>query len=174
MHDLSDFISTHGLIDVPLAGGNFTWSNNREIASMSRIDRFFYTADWEDCFSNLCQKRLVRMCSNRFPIMLRPFRFENMYLKAEDFVERGRLLWDSYQFYSSSSYILANKLNALKVDLKKWNEEEFGNVTLKKNQLLQEINEFDSTEENRPLSAEEKVKKELVKADLEKILLWKK
>ena len=106
--------------------------------------------------------------------MLRPFRFENMYLKAEDFVERGRLLWDSYQFYSSSSYILANKLNALKVDLKKWNEEEFGNVTLKKNQLLQEINEFDSTEENRPLSAEEKVKKELVKADLEKILLWKK
>ncbi len=56
MHDLSDFISTHGLIDILLAGGNFTWSNNREIASMSRIDRFFYMADWEDCSKPLSEK----------------------------------------------------------------------------------------------------------------------
>jgi hypothetical protein len=32
----------------------------------------------------------------------------------------------SYEFYGLPSYILANKLKALKADLKKWNEEVFG------------------------------------------------
>jgi hypothetical protein len=40
MHDFSDFIFANGLIDIPLFGGNFTWSNNREVVSMSRIDWF--------------------------------------------------------------------------------------------------------------------------------------
>ena len=40
MHDFSDFIFANGLIYIPLSGGNFTWSNNREVVSMSRIDWF--------------------------------------------------------------------------------------------------------------------------------------
>jgi hypothetical protein len=28
---------SNGLIDIPLTGGNFTWSNNREVSSMSRL-----------------------------------------------------------------------------------------------------------------------------------------
>ena len=35
-------------------------------------------------------------------------------------------------------------LKALKEDLKKWNEEEFGHVIVKKNQLIFEFNELDS------------------------------
>jgi hypothetical protein len=53
MHDFSDFISTHGLIDTPLFGGKYTWSNGRESVFKSRIDRFLFTADWEDCFVNI-------------------------------------------------------------------------------------------------------------------------
>uniref|UniRef100_A0A2N9FRM3 Reverse transcriptase domain-containing protein n=1 Tax=Fagus sylvatica TaxID=28930 RepID=A0A2N9FRM3_FAGSY len=30
MYDFSDFISTNGLIDIPLSGGIYTWSNNKE------------------------------------------------------------------------------------------------------------------------------------------------
>jgi hypothetical protein len=30
MFDFSDFISINGLVDIPLEGGSFTWSNNRE------------------------------------------------------------------------------------------------------------------------------------------------
>jgi exonuclease III len=87
MYDFSDFISDNGLIDIPLSGGNYTWSNNREMVSMSRIDRFLYIADWEEGFITISQKRLVRLTSDHFPIMLecgsiprgrRPFRFENM------------------------------------------------------------------------------------------------
>ena len=41
MYNFSDFVSVNGLVDIPLSGGNFTWSNNREVSSMSRIDRSF-------------------------------------------------------------------------------------------------------------------------------------
>ena len=152
MYDFSDFISDHGLIDIPLSGGNFTWSNNRDIVSMSRIDRFLYTADWEEGFITIAQKRLVRLTFDHFPIMLEcgsiprgrwPFRFENMWLKAEGFLERVRNWWDSYHFFGNASFVLANKLKALKGDLKKWNEDEFGHVTMKKNMLMADLRELD-------------------------------
>ena len=43
---------------------------------------------------------------------------------------------------------MANNLKALKVDLKKWNDEEFRSVIVKKNQLLLDLNELDSIEES--------------------------
>ena len=95
---------------------------------MSRIDRFLYTADWEEGFITIAQKRLVRLTFDHFPIMLecgsiprgrRPFRFENMWLKAEGLLERVRNWWDSYHFFGNASFVLANKLKALKGDLKK-------------------------------------------------------
>ena len=128
MHDFSDFISSNGLIDIPLTGGNFTWSNNRETSSLSRIDRFLYSADWAEGFISIIQKRLDRLNSDHFPVALecgtiqrrrRHFHFENMWLMAEGFVDRVRAWWESYQVTGTPSFVFANKLKALKVDLKK-------------------------------------------------------
>jgi hypothetical protein len=72
---------------------------------MSRIDRFLFTVDWEEGFSMTSQKRMIRLTSDHFPIMLecgffqrgrRPFRFENMWLKADGFLERVQNWWGSY------------------------------------------------------------------------------
>ncbi len=157
MYGFSDFISTHGLVDPPLEGGTFTWSNNGVSASMSRIDRFLFTTDWEGRFSIIQQKRLCRILSDHSPFMLvcgngqwgqQPFRFENMWLKAEGFMEKVGSWWSSYQFDGSPNFILAKKLKSLKLDLKKWNEEDFGNVLFKKNSLLQELQALESVEES--------------------------
>ena len=51
-----------------------------------------------------------------------------MWLKAKDFVDRVKQWWDGYCFASSPSFILAQKLKALKASLKKWNREEFGDL----------------------------------------------
>jgi hypothetical protein len=180
MYEFFDFISDNGLIDILLSGGNYTWSNNREMVSMSRIDRFLYTADWEEGFITISQKRLIRLTFDHFPIMLecgsiprgrRPFRFENMWLKADGFLERVRNWWGSYQFSGTASYVLANKLKALKGDLKKWNEDEFGHVTMKKNMMMADLRELDLVEETRPLSVDEKSKKELTIVELDKLFL---
>ena len=60
------------------------------------------------------------------------FRFENMWLKVEGFVDKVQLWWNSYHFVGPPSYVLACKLKALKGDLKYWNKHVFGDVAFKK------------------------------------------
>uniref|UniRef100_A0A2N9FVR5 Reverse transcriptase domain-containing protein n=1 Tax=Fagus sylvatica TaxID=28930 RepID=A0A2N9FVR5_FAGSY len=177
MNDFSDFISSLGLMDIPLEGGRYTWSNNRENAAMSRIDRFLYTGEWEDRYPTVVQRRLSRLLSDHFPIMLengeflrgnRPFRFESMWLQADGFGEMVKGWWESYQFEGTPSFILAKKLKALKLALKKWNYEVFGHVGHKRQQLMAELNQFDVLVEERPLSTDELIQKERIVVKLER------
>ena len=45
MRDFSDFIYEQGLIDIPLEGGIFTWSNSSEVELKARSDRFLFSTD---------------------------------------------------------------------------------------------------------------------------------
>ena len=54
------------------------------------------------------------------------FKFENMWLKVEGFLEKIQGWWSSYAFSGPASLVLAKKLKALKDDLKVWNKEVFG------------------------------------------------
>jgi len=79
--------------------------------------------------------------------------------------------WDSYSFQGSPSFVLARKLKALKLDLKKWNEEVFGNVERNKRKLIEDLQAFDVIEESRALGEEELLRKVEVVRDLEKCSL---
>uniref|UniRef100_A0A2N9I0X5 Reverse transcriptase zinc-binding domain-containing protein n=1 Tax=Fagus sylvatica TaxID=28930 RepID=A0A2N9I0X5_FAGSY len=116
MHDFSDFITEFGLMDIPLEGGMFTWSNNRKISAKSRIDRFLFSLEWADHFGLVNQHRLPRLLFDHFPILL-------------DY--RVRRWWGSYVFPRSPSHIIASRLKALKLDLKKWNSNEFDQDAIK-------------------------------------------
>jgi hypothetical protein len=85
------------------------------------------------------------------------FKFENMWLKSDGFVELVQCWWESYDFQGRPSYVLTKKLKALKVDLKKWNAEVFGDVWKKKKELLEGIKELECFEEARGLVEEERV-----------------
>jgi exonuclease III len=70
MQGFSDFIAALGLIDPQLEGGTFTWTNIREVEARSRIDRFLFSLDWEDHFPSIIQRRMPRLMSDHFPILL--------------------------------------------------------------------------------------------------------
>jgi hypothetical protein len=70
MMDFSDFISARGLMDVPLVGGQFNWLNNQENEIWSRIDRFLFSPDWEDHYPEVAQRRLPRLLSDLFSLLL--------------------------------------------------------------------------------------------------------
>jgi hypothetical protein len=65
---------------------------------------------------------------------------------------------------------LANKLKALKVDLKKWNEEVFSDVGKKKEELMEGIRDLDCIDEGRGLMEEERIRKTDMTKELEKTL----
>ncbi|KAG6643577.1 hypothetical protein CIPAW_09G221600 [Carya illinoinensis] len=128
-------------LDLPLVGGEYTWSNRR---GGSRLDRFLVSSSWESHYPRVSQKRMPTVCSDHFPILLDCggiieakcyFKFENMWLQVEGFVDKVRSWWHSCYFEGTPSFVLASKLRALKADLKMWNKDVFGNVEQQKKSL---------------------------------------
>jgi hypothetical protein len=101
----------------------------------------------------------------------RPFKFENMWLKKEGFGALLKQWWDSYHFQDSPSFIFACKIKAIKMNLKKWNEEVFDNIESNKSKLLDDLKDLDAIEEVQALDSVELAKKGEVSRELEACLL---
>ena len=94
-----------------------------------------------------------------------------MWLMDKGFVERVCSWWESYHFQGTLSYTLANKLKMLKLDLKRWNVEEFGNVGLRVQNLWKDFNVLEVIEGDRVLTAKDSMEKERICGELEKTTL---
>jgi endonuclease/exonuclease/phosphatase family metal-dependent hydrolase len=70
MSEFSYFIFYQSLMDLPVVGGTFTWSNNQEYPYWSRIDRFLVSSEWEAQFLGVSQRRLPRLFSDHLSILL--------------------------------------------------------------------------------------------------------
>ena len=180
MIDFSDFIEDMNLLNLPLHEGRYTWCNGLSNPSMSQIDRVLVSSEWEEHYLNVIQKLLPKPISDHTPILLevggmtgekRAFKFENMWLKDPDFVNKVRGWWSSYSFRGTPSYVLSQKLKALKEDLKLWNKQVYGDVGLKRQQLKCDLQSFDEKEGSSFLTPEERVLREVCKSELEKLAL---
>ena len=148
MRRFSKVIKELNLKDLPSSGGQFTWFGGLHSQAASRLDRFLITNEWEDHFSGVFQSAIPRIASNHCPSLFEggevkkgktPFRFENMWLLLDGFKELVCTWWTGYSIARSISHYLAEKLKALKGDLRRWNKEVFGNVSAKKSDALSRI-----------------------------------
>ena len=178
MRRFVEIVNELGLRDLPLQRGPYTWSWGRNERSMSRLDRFLVSSDWECQYSKVVQKCLPRPISDHFPILLdsdgvrtgpSPFRFELMWLKFRGFKELLKGWWQNLKFHGSFSYILAAKLKALKGILKSWNMEVFGRVEVKKKEALQRVSFWDGLEKQRELILEEREEKIRAKGEFKSL-----
>ncbi|KAL4188896.1 hypothetical protein AMTRI_Chr08g204290 [Amborella trichopoda] len=53
MKDFSDFISRNELLDIPIQSSRFTWSNHAANPTLSKLDRFLLSLNWEEHFPRL-------------------------------------------------------------------------------------------------------------------------
>ena len=118
------------MIDLLLERGCYTWSSGTDQLAIPTIDRVLVTPDWEEHFPNVIRRNLPHPISDHSPILLEsggmargksPFRFENMWLKTEGFVDRVQSWWNRHFFVGTPSFVLAKKLKALKENIVQWN-----------------------------------------------------
>ena len=62
-----------------------------------------------------------------------------MWLKVEGFKSLILAWWNSLEFRGAGSYMLIERLKALKVNLKSWNKEAFGRVEERKKATLKKL-----------------------------------
>ena len=133
---------------------------------------------WLDHFSIVLQSRLP--ISDHFPVLLEggrlrkgpsPFRFENMWLKVEGFIDLIQSWWRGIEVRGTASFRLATKMKGIKHKLKVWNREVFGSLECNKVSALQEVEFWDQMESERSLSLEETELKKEAKESYKKWVL---
>jgi hypothetical protein len=91
-----DFVNEQELRELYLHGRLYTWSNERRVPTMTRIDKALVTIDWELAFPNALLQALSSSVSDHTPLHLsmdacyRPkkrFKFETFWLRLEGFEE---------------------------------------------------------------------------------------
>ncbi|XP_028065957.1 uncharacterized protein LOC114268915 [Camellia sinensis] len=103
---------------------------------------------------------LPRLVSDHCPIVLKederdwgptPFKFLNAWFLHQNFASFVENAWKDLQFQGDVGYILHSKLKALKMALKQWNREIYGNTATQLQTVEDQLNRLDLRAELRPL-----------------------
>ncbi|XP_026442082.1 uncharacterized protein LOC113341411 [Papaver somniferum] len=157
---LNNFIQEHELIDQPLIGGAFTWSNNQVIPLLCRLDRFLFSHDFEVVFPNALHVVLTRTISDHNPILMisepvatsKPyFKLDRVWVEHKDFVKNVQQWWGVMNYIGSASSSFFLKLQNLKHLIKPWRLREFGGISRDKAELTGRIQELNILEETGAL-----------------------
>ncbi|XP_026378383.1 uncharacterized protein LOC113272800 [Papaver somniferum] len=157
---LNNFITSHELVDLPLLGGVYTWSDMQVNPLLCRLNRFLLSMDMDLRFPAAIQLALTRVTSDHKPIMLmtkpdimcKPyFKFENSWILHKDFLKKVEEWWRIMHFQEIPNFVFFKKLQ----NLKNWSREEFGGVKREKVVLTEKIDCLDQMEESHVLSQDQ-------------------
>ncbi|GJW28176.1 RNA-directed DNA polymerase, eukaryota [Tanacetum coccineum] len=148
----NNFISSTGLIDLPLDGYAFTWSH-KSASKMSKLDRFLLSEGLMELFPHLSAICLDKNLSDHRLILLRetsidygpsPFRFFHSWFTMEGFDSFVENTWKSFNIGEANGLIrLKKKLQFLKIAIKAWTKEAKMKSNEKKLNIQQNLLELD-------------------------------
>ncbi|KAK2665490.1 hypothetical protein Ddye_004064 [Dipteronia dyeriana] len=121
------FLHKAGIVDIPLTGSKFTWSNNRSSEAWSRLDHFLLSPIIQTWFPNLIQRGLPRCLSDYNPVMIGdskmkwgpyPFHFFNSWLEEKEMMKDSIKGWKECVVSCSKGFVFFSKVKASKTRLK--------------------------------------------------------
>jgi hypothetical protein len=132
------FINDVGLIDTPLTGRKYTWSNHQTSPTLVRLDRVLCTADWEALFPNHLLQSATSEDSDHYPLILglnskcsgkRRFHFESFWPKLERFHDVVLEAWTLVRERSCPFLTFELKLKSTAKAQQGWSAKKVGHVT---------------------------------------------
>lgn len=173
----NDFITNSGLVDLPIKNRCYTWSNKRPNPSFSRLDRVFFTPDFQVNYPIVTLEALEMVISDHVPLLLTcknnaplPSRskLEAFWLKYEMPKEMIRQLWEEDPNHLSQPLQSFHcKTKILHKALSSWHKQNFGTMEKQLTFCKKLVLFFDMIEEKRNLSPHEfqlrcKIKKKAI------------
>lgn len=125
----NEAISALGLIELPLKGRRFTWSNKQQAPLLERIDWFFTSASWTTFYPSTIAFPLINETSDHVPCIISIFtyipkhflfHFENYWLEHTDFLYVVEQAWSTPVHASDAAKIITAKFKNLRMALKTW------------------------------------------------------
>lgn len=104
MFAFNEAINKLGLVELPLYGRHFTWTNKQFSPLLKRLDWFFTSNSWTSKYPNSLVKTLVKETSGHWPCVVEinttipqanSFRFENFWLSHEGFPQVAANGWSA-------------------------------------------------------------------------------
>jgi len=150
-----DFINRCRLVDVETVNGWFTWNNHRKggHSIASRLDRFLISETFLTSSGDINTTVLPSAGSDHWPVCLKwglggrqgrkPFRFESFWLTHPDIRQLIGSWWkETEDPMDRSMYKFQQRLKTIKMKLKEWNREHFGNIFQEKARLEHRLAEI--------------------------------
>lgn len=183
----NDAIGHLGLVELPLKGRAFTWSNMQSEPLLEQLDWFFTMANWTIDFPNTAVLPLAKITSDHIPCKVvistsipkaSLFRFESFWVEQIDFQETVMDCWSSTPELSDAARNISSKFKALRARLKHWSRN-LSNLRLLINNCNNVISFLDTLEDRRGLFNPEANLRNAVKKQVQtwlhcKNLYWKK
>ena len=131
VQSFNKFSGETGLVDIPLVSRKFTWYKPNDTVK-SRIYRIVVPPDWLVKWSGCKQYALSRSVSDHCALILKvtsidwgtkPFRSFDIWQKDGRFRDFIKCQWNNYEILGSGLFVMKEKLERLKSDIKKWNRD---------------------------------------------------
>jgi hypothetical protein len=127
------------LLELPLIGRRFTWSNGQACPTLVRLDRMFCTTDWEDLFPDCLLQSAATQDSDHCPLLLGlrdinkrkgRFHFQAFWVKLEGFQDVVANALSSIPAGQCPLVSLSKKLQATAKALQRWSDNKVGDLKL--------------------------------------------
>jgi hypothetical protein len=152
------------LLELPLIGRRFTWSNGHACPTLVRLDRMFCTADWEDLFPDCLLQSAATQDSDHCPLLLGlcdinkrkgRFHFQAFWVKLEDFQDVVANAWSSIPAGQCPLVSLSKKLQATTKALQRWSDNKVGDLKLQLEMARELLHRLEMAHDSRTLSPSE-------------------
>jgi hypothetical protein len=155
----NDAIGHLGLVEQPLKGRAYTWSNMQSNLLLEQLDWLFTSPNWTIDFPNTEVLPLAKITSDHLPCQIaistripkaNIFCFENFWAQQSDFMDTVQQCWNTTAQMIDAALTISFKFKALRPSLRNWSKH-LSNLRLLISNCNIVIRFLDSLEDRRGL-----------------------